>query len=377
MIVDNPAVYAPQHAHHEHLTSGDPGPPMTRARPTIGVVVEPGSSMPPGLDPLLASHEVHLVDDPSSMHAALDACVEVLGVWDLHTPLVRDSWARAGCVRWIHASSAGVDAVLFPEVRAARVTVTNARGVFDRGMAEFVLMAILVFAKDLLTTVALQRAHEWRHRDTEPVEGRTLTVVGAGSIGREVARLAGTAGMRVLGVARRARPDDPDFEEVAAADELHRLLAPADYVAVTAPLTTETEGMIDAEAFAAMKPGARLINVGRGPVVDEEALLEALERGQLAGAALDVFATEPLPGDHPFWDRPDVLVSPHMSGDLEGWRVTLGELFVDNVQRWTRGEPLRNVVFGPDPGPDDTSGEAHGRASSGHASPTRQDPTRP
>ena len=149
------------------------------------------------------------------------------------------------------------------------------------------------------------------------------------------------------GIARTARPDDPDFDEVAAADQLHRLLGAADDVAITAPLTAQTAGLFDDAAFAAMRPGARLVNVGRGEIVDEAALLRALEAGRLGGAALDVFATEPLPAGSPLWQRADVIVSPHQAGDVAGWEEALGAAFVANLRCHLAGEPLHNVVAAP------------------------------
>lgn len=316
--------------------------------PTLAVVVAPGEGLPPGLEPISGSSACHLADDEASLRRALAAGAEVLGVWDFRTTLVHDCWPEAGSVRWIHAASAGVDAVLGPEVEAAGVTVTNARGVFDRGIAEFVLLSLLAFAHDLPETLALQRRHVWQHRDTAVVDGRRLLVVGAGSIGRTVARLTRAAGLAVSGIASRPRPDDPDFDEVAGPTDLHRLLGECDDVAITAPLTPETAGMFDDAAFAAMRPGARLVNVGRGGIVDEHALLRALESGRLGGAALDVFATEPLPSDSPLWDRPEVIVSAHRSGDATGWREVLADGFLANLERFRTGEALVGVVSGPD-----------------------------
>lgn len=322
---------------------------MSEARLVVAVVVSAGEPLPPGLEGLdeIAGVDVVVVDDEATMRAALDAGAEVLGVWDFRTTLVRTAWGQATAVRWIHAASAGTDAVLFAENDDADLIVTNARGVFDRGIAEFVLLALLAFCKDLPGTLARQRDHAWQHRDAELLEGRHVLVVGAGSIGRAVARLARAAGLGVSGVARSARQGDPDFDTVVAAEDLHRALGTADDVVITAPLTEATAGLFDDAAFAAMRPGARLVNVGRGGIVDEQALLRALDSGTLGGAALDVFATEPLPADSPLWDRTDVIVSPHQSGDTLGWREHLGRMFVDNVRRYRRGEPLHNVVHGP------------------------------
>jgi phosphoglycerate dehydrogenase-like enzyme len=151
------------------------------------------------------------------------------------------------------------------------------------------------------------------------------------------------AGMRVLGTARSARKDEA-FDAVYANDDLHGVLPEADYVVITAPLTEQTEGLFDAAAFERMKNSARLINVGRGPIVQETALIEALQNGQIGGAALDVFETEPLPADNPLWDMPEVMISAHMAGDFIGWRRALGEQFVENFRRWAGGDTLFNVV---------------------------------
>jgi phosphoglycerate dehydrogenase-like enzyme len=217
-------------------------------------------------------------------------------------------------------------------------------GVFDQAIAEYVLGLILLFAKDLGRTVDLQRRHVWRHRDTENLRGRTVLVVGAGGIGRAVARLARCAGMRVLAVARTARAGDPDLGRVVAVRDLHTVLGEADYVVIAAPLTAETRRLFGEAEFARMKRTARLINVGRGAIVDEGALLAALRSKRIGGAALDVFDREPLPRDHPFWDQPGLIVSPHMSGDFIEWRSDIAALFVENFLRWHRGEPLLNVV---------------------------------
>ncbi len=312
-------------------------------RPVVAVVVRNGASLPPGLDAVAEAADVYLTGTAASLAAILPAA-EVIVVYDFATTLVRDCWPQAGNVRWIHTASAGVDAVLFPESAAAGVAITNSRGVFDEAIAEYVLGLILLFAKDLHTTLTLQQRRRWRHRESEMVAGSRLLVVGAGSIGRTIARLAGRAGMDVEGIARSERADDPDFDHVRPSVQLRERLAAADFVVIAAPLTNETRNMFGPEEFAAMRPGARLINVGRGAIVDHAALLDALKAGRLAGAALDVFDEEPLPSDHPFWKLPNVVVSPHMAGDFAGWQQTLAALFVENFQRWQRGDELLNVV---------------------------------
>lgn len=270
---------------------------------------------------------------------------DALLLWDFFSPAVRTAWTGPERLQWLHVASAGVDSLLFPELVQSDVVVTNSRGVFDRPIAEYVLSCVLAFAKDLPTTLELQRGSSWRHRETEMIEGQRVTVVGTGSIGRATARLLRAAGMEVVGVGRTAREGDEDFTSVYAADQLSGVLRQSDYVVIAAPLTDTTRGMFGAAAFAAMKASARLINIGRGPIVDESALAEALRSGRLAGAALDVFEVEPLPPQSPLWrDTPGVIVSPHMSGDAVGWHDRLAALFETNFTRWRNGEPLLNVV---------------------------------
>jgi phosphoglycerate dehydrogenase-like enzyme len=257
---------------------------------------------------------------------------EVLLVWNFTSDAVRHAWPAADALRWVHTASAGVDRLVFPGLLESPVTLTNSRGVFDTPMAEYVLGLVLAMAKDLPGTLAAQARHEWRHRETEPVTGRTAVVVGGGPIGRAIAALLSAVGMRVELVGRR------DFERLPG------LLPTADWLVLAAPLTDATRGMLDAEALAALHPSARVINVGRGALVVEPDLVDALRAGRIAGAALDVFAREPLPPDSPLWDLPGVIVSPHMSGDLIGWREALVTVFAENLARYRAGEPLHNVV---------------------------------
>lgn len=270
----------------------------------------------------------------------------LLAWWPL-TEAVAEAWPDdpAKAPRWVHVAAAGVEPFLFPAlVDNPDVVLTNSRGVYDQPIAEYVLGLILALAKDLPGTWEHQRRHEWRPRDSERVGGRTVLVWGTGPIGRAVARLLRAVGMRVRGAGREPSADDPDFGTVHGPGTLRTALADADYVVLAAPLTPATRGMVDASVLAAMKPGARLVNVGRGPLVDEEALVAHLAEGRLAGAALDVFAQEPLPVGSPLWDLPGVIVSPHTAGEVTTWRTDLADLFLDNLIRRTEGRPLRNVV---------------------------------
>lgn len=307
----------------------------------VCAVCADASDQPPGLAARLDDGvEIRPVFTTATLRDALPES-DVVFVWDFRSTRLREAWTPDSRVRWVHVASAGVDPLLF--LRGQPVTLTNSRGVFDAAIAEFVLGAMLAFAKDLPTTLRLQQDRVWRHRESRLVAGSTVLVVGAGAIGRAVARLVRALGCAVVGVARSAR-DDPDFDRVVAFDDLATELETADVLVVTAPLTPQTEGLVGERTLSRVKPGAVLINVGRGPIVDERAVLAALDDGRLGGAALDVFAEEPLPAEHPFWARGDVIVSPHMCGDFAGYTGVLVEIFLDNLARWRRGEQLRNVV---------------------------------
>jgi len=269
---------------------------------------------------------------------------DVLLVWDFRSTALASAWSAASSLRWVHAASAGVNHVLTPEVVASDIVVTNSRGVFDEPMAEYVLGLTLALAKDLPTTLSRQRERRWQHRETERLGERHVLVAGTGPIGRAIGRKLAAVGMKVTGLGRVARSTDPDLGEVIPMSSLPEVLPDIDYVVLAAPLTEETRGMINAKSLAAMKPTARLINVGRGQLVVQEDLVEALSSRRLAGAALDVFVDEPLPVSSALWHMPNVIVSPHMSGDVVGWRAELVTLFADNLSRYLDGQPLRNVV---------------------------------
>jgi phosphoglycerate dehydrogenase-like enzyme len=241
---------------------------------------------------------------------------------------------------WVHVAATGVENVLCDALACAPgVTLTNSQGIYDQPIAEYVLGLVLALAKDLPGTLGHQRRREWRWRETERIGGRTALVVGTGPIGRAIARQLTAVGMRVAGAGRVHRADDPDFGTVHGPEERPAAFGAADYVVLVAPLTPATRGMVDAQALRAMKPTARLVNVGRGALVVQADLVEALRSGRLAGAALDVFEEEPLPADSPLWDMPGVIVSPHMAGDVHGWREAQTELFLDNLRRRVAGRP--------------------------------------
>lgn len=296
-----------------------------------------------GIDRVYAHATVHTATDDDSLAEYLPE-TDILLVTDFRTDALAENWHLAKRLKWIHATSAGVDQLLFDELRNSEVVVTNARGFFDRSISEYVLGAILAFAKDTRGNIAYQSRHEWNHRDTETIAHQRVLVVGAGSIGHEIGSICRAVGMMASGVARTARDGDDVFDRIHATDTLLEHLPDADFVVIAAPLTESTHHLFGDKAFDAMKPGARLINVGRGPVVDTDALLRALDAKQIAGAALDVYEEEPLPPDHPLWAHDNVLMSAHMSGDFIGWREALIDQFLDNFARWQQGAALHNVV---------------------------------
>ncbi len=264
---------------------------------------------------------------------------DVLLVWDFTSHAVREAWPGEGPrPRWVHTASAGVDHLMCPELAASDTVVTNARGVFDQPVAEYVAMLVLAMAKDLPTTLRSQGERTWRHRESARVAGTRACVVGSGPIGRAVARTLTALGITTALVGRTAGTG------VHGPQDLDRLLSRAHWVVAAAPLTEATRGMFDARRFAVMQPSARFVNVGRGQLVVEEDLAEALTARRIAGAALDVLHREPPAQDSPLWTVPDLILSPHMSGDTVGWRDELGAQFVELYEDWAAGRPPANVV---------------------------------
>lgn len=297
----------------------------------------------PGLAALRDIAQFRCARTLDELRAALPGARVLLG-WDFRAADLEKAWDVAADLRWIHWGGAGVDALLFQRLVDSDVAVTNARGVFDEPMAEYVLGLILALAKGFPQTLQAQRERRWYYRTLERVHGKRALVVGAGSIGRAIARMLRAAGLQVDGVGRSARTQDADFGVVHAVSDLNQVLGAADYVVLITPLTPQTRGLFDAARFAAMAPHARFINVGRGALVNEAALLDALRRGDLAGAALDVFVTEPLPAQSPLWDAPNLIVSPHMSGDTHDYREVVAARFAENLRRFAAGQPLGNLI---------------------------------
>lgn len=257
-------------------------------------------------------------------------------------------WRHAKRVKWVHSLSAGVEKMLFPDLIDSPVPLTNAKGVFKRSLAEFAVLGILYFYKRVRRLVENQRAHRWDDFKVDWLPEKTMGVVGYGEIGQECAKLVKALSVKIYAIRRKPElsKNDPFLDRIFAPNQLHEMLGQVDVVLAAAPLTPETKHMLSDEAFRAMKPSAIVMNVGRGPVIDEAALVRALEQKRIAGAALDVFETEPLSPDSPLWAMENVLISPHCTDRTQNpdWLDLTMQCFLDNFRRYINGEPLANIV---------------------------------
>jgi phosphoglycerate dehydrogenase-like enzyme len=271
---------------------------------------------------------------------------EVIFNWSGSLSLIREVFLMSHAVRWVHSRSAGLERTLFPELIASNVTMTNGSGVFSPSLGEFALAAILYFAKDFRRMIRNQMAGVWEQFDVLPISGQTVGIVGYGDIGRAVAARVRALGMNVLAVKRHVaqKNSDPLVEKTYSPERRVEMLSRCDYVVVAAPLNAETRGLIGEAEFSVMKPSAVIINVGRGPVIDEGAMIQALSEHKIKGAALDVFDEEPLPTGHPFYKLENVLLCPHCADHTPDWLDNAMRFFIAQFERFHRGEPLLNVV---------------------------------
>lgn len=295
---------------------------------------------PPSFEPLDALRreapdiEIIASEDLQQLHAAVPAA-EVILLAPRHGRLLTDLWRDLSSTKWVHSLGAGVEALPFDLLRRSEIVVTNGRGLYADALAEFAVAAMLYFARDLRRLLRNQDSRAWEPFTVERVEGKTAGIIGYGGIGQAVGRRAEAMGMRVLPVRRRQEFGDPTVDEV---------VAEADYLILATPLTAATHHLLNRERLGTMKPGSVLINVSRGSVVDEPALVELLRDRKIRGAALDVFETEPLPPDHPFWTLDNVLLSPHGADRTADSHERAMAFFIENLRRYERGESLENVV---------------------------------
>ena len=275
------------------------------------------------------------------------ANAKVLFNWSGPLALFKTVFGMCPHLLWVHSRSVGLERTLFPELKESPVPLTNGVGVFSASLGEFALGAILYFAKDFRRMIRNQVAGVWEAFDVLWVSGRTVGIIGYGNIGRAIAERVRALGMTVLAVRRHAATSQSADSLVAQTFTPERrleMISHCDYVVVAAPLTSETRGMIGEAEFAAMKPSAVVINVGRGPVINEEAMVRALSSGQIKGAALDVFDREPLPAGHAFYKLENVLLSPHCADHTPDWLDNAMKFFIEQYERFRKGEPLLNVV---------------------------------
>jgi phosphoglycerate dehydrogenase-like enzyme len=312
---------------------------------TLLVIADPNSSFLPSFIEIDPQIRVIVASDLETIQSTAPKA-EILFYAATNPRLLTAALPIATRAQWIHSLWTGVEGILGPEVRQHPAPLTNGRGVFRWPLADWVAAVMLHFAFDLGRVIRQQQQGVWQPVIGTLLEGRTLGIIGYGAIGSAAAERARTFGMRIAALRRRAKlfVDDTHVDEAFAPENLKQLMAASDYVLVATPLTPETRGLVGEAAIAAMKSGAVLINVGRGPVIDESALVRALQSGALRGAALDVFAVEPLPSDHPFWTMPNVLLSPHTADRVEGFLTPAFDTFMDNLKRFLKDAPLANVV---------------------------------
>jgi phosphoglycerate dehydrogenase-like enzyme len=305
----------------------------------VALVADP----PPGLAEAENGVRYTFASTEIELRKALPSA-DVLFAWKYGNPIYRSLWSTAARLRWVHVAGIGVDSLLVPEFVESDVVLTNCRGAYDRTMSEYAIALMLYFAKDFAGTIANQRVRTWKPRLTESLYKKRVLIVGVGTIGRAIAFQARSLGMAVSAVGRTRRKGDSLLDEVLVARELPDRIVEADFVVVCAPLTRETEGLLNRGVLEKIKPTAFLINLGRGATIDEEALVELLTSRRIAGAALDVFRNEPLPPDSPLWGLDNVFISPHMSGDTSEYKTWFVESFLENLRRWQAGIPLMNIV---------------------------------
>ncbi|MBV8898209.1 MAG: D-2-hydroxyacid dehydrogenase [Acidobacteriaceae bacterium] len=318
------------------------------SKPNVLLVLPPDHYVLRNMEPIRQLANVHVGADAETLaRFGPDADVILYSGFVGGLPF-KPIWQAAKNVSWVHSLSAGVESTLIPEFVNSPVPLTNARGVFAPSLAEFVIMGMLYFYKRVRRLVENQRTHKWDDFLVDWLRGKTMGVVGYGEIGRECARLAKALGVKIY--ATRRNPErssgDPIISRMFASKDLHQMLAEVDVVLAAAPLTSETRHMLSKAEFAVMKPSAIVMNVGRGPVIDESALVEALETRKIAAAALDVYEVEPLPKESPLWDMENVLISPHCTDRTTDpdWLDLSAQAFVENFHRFINGEPLMNVV---------------------------------
>jgi phosphoglycerate dehydrogenase-like enzyme len=271
---------------------------------------------------------------------------EIIFIWESTGSWLKSSWSSANELKWVHTSGVGVESVLFPAMVESPVLLTNSRGYYSNSLAEFVIAAVLYFAKDIPRLIQNRLDHGWDRFLMKEIQKQSVGILGLGHVGRAVARKAKALGMPVLATRRHLGHGgaDSDVDQVFPFDQCHDLLRSSDYVVNTLPLTSETRHVIGQDELRAIGPNSYFINVGRGGTVQEPVLLQALREGWIAGAALDVFETEPIPPSSEFYGLPNVLISPHCCDLTLPYFENTAALLLENVTRYLAQEPLINLV---------------------------------
>ena len=297
------------------------------------------TAVAPGLEAVCLTGDAHVSDDELKR---ISVAFFSGDAWPERSAHFMQASLQAPGLQWLHTFSAGVDHPVFGMFLDKGVQVTTSSGASAAPIAQTALMYLLMLSRDMDGWRRAQAEHRWDPRQVVELDGLTVGVVGMGPIGLEVIRLAETVGMRAIGMRRRVLGHEPC--ETWELSRLHELAGVVDALVIAVPLTPETRHLVDASVLAAMRPGAWLVNVARGEIVDEDALVESLRSGHLGGAGLDVFATEPLPESSPLWDLPNVIITPHSSGTSQRTNQRAIDIFTDNLGRFVAGTPLRNPV---------------------------------
>jgi phosphoglycerate dehydrogenase-like enzyme len=313
---------------------------------TILVLASPTEPQLAQLDALRPGVQIIAGDSIAAFQRAAAEATVILN-WSGSLDLFRGVFKLSPNLGWVHIRSAGLDKALFPELLQSTVPLTNGRGIFSQSLAEFTLAAILYFAKDFRRMIHNQEAGVWQPFDVIPIAGQRVGIIGYGDIGRAVAQKVHHMDMKVAALKRNISPSqesDPWVDEIYGFDRVIEMISRCDYVVVATPLTAETRNLIGEPELAAMKPSAVIINVGRGPVINEDAMVKALVNRRIKGAALDVFDQEPLPARHPFYKLANVLLSPHCADHTPDWLEDAMKFFIAQFDRFRNGQPLVNLI---------------------------------
>ncbi len=315
------------------------------ARPQLLILGKPHEITLSRLAQLERIVDLHIARTQNEV-ASLIPDAEIVFVWEYAGAWLRENWKQAGQLRWVHFNGVGVESLLFSEFVESRIPLTNSRGYFANSLAEFVIAAILYFAKDVPRLMRNKLNRQWDRFLMKEIKGQTVGILGFGSIGRATASKAKGMEMRVVAVKREWMPGFTclDVDRLVSSSDRLELFKTADYVVNTLPLTPETRETIGPDEFGAMRPDAYFINIGRGKTVKEEALVQVLREKRIGGAALDVFASEPLPPSSELYSLPNVLISPHCCDLTLNYYESAASALIDNLERYIAGEPLLNLV---------------------------------